>query len=60
MNQTPEQVGLSVAYVDAQARLDVDDIRRQVEWFKSQKMLKDDIDPAAVMDMRYVIARPAR
>lgn len=60
MNQTPEQVKLSVAYVDAEARLDVDDIRHQVEWFKAQKMLKDDIDPDAVMDMRYVIARPAK
>jgi NitT/TauT family transport system substrate-binding protein len=58
MNQTPEQVKLSVAYVDADARLDVDDIRHQIAWFKSQKMLKDEIDANAVMDMRYVIARP--
>ncbi len=58
MNQTPDQVRLSVAYVDPDARLDVEDIRHQVEWFKAQKMLKDEIDPNAVMDMRYVIARP--
>jgi NitT/TauT family transport system substrate-binding protein len=58
MNQAPEQVKLSVAYVDADARLDIDDIRHQVAWFKSQKMLKEEIDANAVMDMRYVIARP--
>ena len=58
VRQTPEQVRLSVAYIDADARLDVDDINHQVEWFKAQKMLKDDIDPKSVMDMRYLIARP--
>ena len=58
VNQTPDQVRLSVAYVDPDARLDVDDIRHQVGWYKSQKMIKDEIDPNAVMDMRYVVARP--
>jgi len=56
--QTPEQVSLSIAYIDASARLNVADIRHQVDWFKSQKMLKDDIDADNVMDMRYVIALP--
>jgi NitT/TauT family transport system substrate-binding protein len=60
VNQTPEQVRLGVAYVDPGARLDVADIRHQVEWFKSQKMLKDDFNPSAVMDMRYVIERPTK
>jgi NitT/TauT family transport system substrate-binding protein len=56
--QPPEQIKLSVAYVDADARLDVTDILRQVAWFKSQKMLKDDIDGAAAVDQRYVVALP--
>ena len=56
--QTPEQVNLSIAHIDAAARLDVADIRHQVEWFKSQKMLKDEIDANSVIDMRYVIALP--
>jgi len=60
VNLTPEQVRLGVAYVDPDARLDVADIRHQVEWFKSQKMLKDDVNANAVMDMRYVIARPTK
>jgi NitT/TauT family transport system substrate-binding protein len=58
--QTPEQVTQSIAYVDRDARLDVKDIQRQVAWFKSQKMLKDEIDGASVMDPRYVVALPAR
>jgi NitT/TauT family transport system substrate-binding protein len=58
--QTPEQVTQSIAYVDREARLDVTDILHQVAWFKSQKMLKDEIDGAAVMDQRYVVALPTR
>ena len=57
-NQPPEQVKLSIAYVDADARLDVQDILHQVAWFKSQKMLKDEINGDSVMDKSYVIALP--
>jgi NitT/TauT family transport system substrate-binding protein len=57
-NQAPDQVRLSIAYVDADARLDVKDILHQVDWFKAQKMLKDDIDGNAAMDKNYVIALP--
>lgn len=59
-NQTSDKVRLSIAYVDADARLDVKDILHQVDWFKSQKMLKDEISGDAVMDKGYIIALPAR
>ena len=38
--------------------LDVKDIYHQIAWFKEQKMLKDDVDPAKVMDMHYVVPLP--
>jgi NitT/TauT family transport system substrate-binding protein len=58
--QSPDQIKLSVAYVDGDARVDVKDIQHQVQWFKEQKMLKDDIDPTKVMDMKYVVPLPGR
>ncbi|HEV8015023.1 MAG TPA: ABC transporter substrate-binding protein [Stellaceae bacterium] len=58
--QPPEQIKLSVAYVDGDARVDVKDIRHQIEWFQEQKMLKDDVDPDKVMDMHYVVPLPGR
>ncbi len=58
--QPPEQIKLSVAYVDGDARIDVKDIYHQIEWFKQQKMLKDDVDAAKVMDMKYVVPLPGR
>jgi NitT/TauT family transport system substrate-binding protein len=58
--QPPEQIKLSVAYVDGDARVDVKDIYHQIDWFKQQKMLKDDVDPAKVMDMKYIVPLPGR
>jgi NitT/TauT family transport system substrate-binding protein len=58
--QPPDQIKLSVAYVDGEARVDVKDILHQVQWFKEQKMLKDDIDGGKVMDMKYVVPLPGR
>jgi NitT/TauT family transport system substrate-binding protein len=58
--QPPEQIKLSVAYVDGDARVDVQDIYHQIAWFKEQKMLKDDVDPAKVLDMHYVVPLPGR
>lgn len=57
---TPAQVEASIAYVDAGARVDVADIIHQVDWFKSQKMLKDDVKGEAVMDSSLVVPMPPR
>ena len=57
---TPEQVRASLAHVDAEERVDVKDIIHQVEWFKSQKMVKEDVKPAAVMDSSLVVPMPSR
>jgi NitT/TauT family transport system substrate-binding protein len=57
---TPEQVKASLAHVDAQERVDVKDIIHQVEWFQSQKMVKEDVKPVAVMDSKLVVPMPGR
>jgi len=57
---TEEQVKASLAHVDAQERVDVKDIIHQVEWFQSQKMVKDDVKPASVMDSSLVVPMPGR
>jgi NitT/TauT family transport system substrate-binding protein len=54
------QIEQGLAYVDADARLDVTDILRQIAWYKSQGMVKGEIDGDAVIDKRYVIPLPAR
>ena len=49
---------LGIAYVDPSLRVDVNDVRRQIAWYKAQGMVKDDVDPDAIIDKRYVGALP--
>jgi len=56
--QTQEQVKLSIISFDREARLDVVDVLRQIAWYKSQGLLKGEIDGDAIIDKRYVIPLP--
>jgi NitT/TauT family transport system substrate-binding protein len=40
-------------YIDPQARLDVGDVARQVEWFKAQGLVGADVDPKAIVDTSF-------
>lgn len=58
LNQPPALVASGVQYVDAEARLDVEDVVRQIAWYRAQGLLKAEIDPAVFIDKRYVRALP--
>lgn len=55
LDQPPEAIEPALGYVNAEGKLDVADIRRQIAWFKSQGMVKPEIDGEATIDKRYVI-----
>jgi NitT/TauT family transport system substrate-binding protein len=52
------EVKLAIPYVEPQTRLNVQDVRRQIAWYKEQGMLKADVDTSRLIDMRYVVAMP--
>ncbi|HXP31089.1 MAG TPA: ABC transporter substrate-binding protein [Stellaceae bacterium] len=58
LGQTVAEVRLGIGYFDADARLDVPDVLHQIEWYKTQGMLKGEIDGNAVIDKRYVMPLP--
>lgn len=58
LSQPPALIASSIQYVDAQARLDVEDVIRQIAWYHAQGLLKAEIDPAKFIDKRYVRALP--
>jgi hypothetical protein len=60
IGQTPAQVRTAVPYMDRQARVDVGDVLHQIAWFKSQGMLKDNVDGNAIIDKRYVVPMPKK
>ncbi len=55
-----DELAGAVSYIDADARLDVPDVLHQVAWYKSQNLLKADVDAVALIDRRYVVPLPAR
>ena len=55
-----EQVRAGIAYVDADARLDVPDILRQVALYRKQGLLDGAGAPEAMIDRSYVIPLPQR
>jgi NitT/TauT family transport system substrate-binding protein len=57
---TIEEVRTNLSYFDRDARLDVQDVLHQIAWFKSQGMIKGEIDGDQVIDKRYVVPLPLR
>ena len=60
IGQTPDQVRRAVPYIDRQIRVDVGDVMHQIAWFKSQGMLKDNVDGETIVDKRYVVPMPKK
>lgn len=57
-HQTQEQVKLNLTYIDADARVNTADVLRQAAWYKSQGMVKGEVD-SALIDKRYAIVFPS-
>jgi NitT/TauT family transport system substrate-binding protein len=58
VEQSPDQVRGGIAYIDPALRVNVADVLRQIAWYKSQGMLKPDVDGNQIIDKRYVVPLP--
>jgi NitT/TauT family transport system substrate-binding protein len=47
-------VEASAFYIDAQARLDVADILKQIAWYKEQSLVEEGVDDRATLDLSFV------
>jgi NitT/TauT family transport system substrate-binding protein len=56
--QPVEQIQRALPYIDAEARLDVKDVKRQIAWYKSEGMIKGEVDSNKIIDQRYVVPLP--
>ncbi|HXQ49650.1 MAG TPA: ABC transporter substrate-binding protein [Stellaceae bacterium] len=54
----PEVAKAALPWIDRDARLDVADMRHQIEWYRDQGMIKGDVDIDTLVDRRYAIALP--
>jgi NitT/TauT family transport system substrate-binding protein len=56
--QSAAQIATAIPYVDPEARLNVKDMQHQVDWYKSQGLMKSDVSLDALLDKRYVVPLP--
>jgi NitT/TauT family transport system substrate-binding protein len=52
--QRPEQILRGIPFIDREARLLVDDVRRQVSWYQEQGVVDRTVDPDAFLDLGFV------
>jgi hypothetical protein len=57
---TTDQAVGTLPWIDGDARVDIADIKRQIAWYRSQGMIKGDIDLDAFLDRRYAEALPTQ
>ena len=55
VEQSPQSVRSGIAYIDPQLRVNIADVMRQIDWYKSQGMVKADVDGRKIIDERYVV-----
>jgi NitT/TauT family transport system substrate-binding protein len=54
LNQKPEVIVQGLNYVEPEARVNLGDIQRMLDWYEAQGMQKIHIDAKNIIDMRYV------
>lgn len=55
LNAPIETVKVGAPHIDVEARVDAHDIMSQIAWYKSQGMVKPDVDGSKIIDMRYAL-----
>jgi NitT/TauT family transport system substrate-binding protein len=58
--QKVDTIDTAIPWLDAQLRLDAKDVRHQIEWFTEQGQMKGKVNPADIIDKRYVVPLPGR
>ena len=55
----PGEIEKAIPYVDPEGRIDAASVADQIAWYKSQGLLKGDVDVHQLIDSRYALTRVA-
>jgi NitT/TauT family transport system substrate-binding protein len=55
IGSTPQELDDQLPYVDPTLRLDIRDVKRQIDWYRDQGMVKGDISVDKLVDKRYAV-----
>ena len=53
------EIDKAIPYVDPEGRIDAASVADQVAWYKSQNLMKGDVDAASLIDSRYALVKVA-
>jgi NitT/TauT family transport system substrate-binding protein len=53
------EIEKAIPYIDPEGRLDEQNVADQIAWYKSQGLLKGDVDASKLIDHRYAILKVA-
>ena len=60
LNQPESVVRAGIAYYDPQARISMKDMAKSLAWYKSQNMVKANVELAPMVDKRYALEVPEK
>jgi NitT/TauT family transport system substrate-binding protein len=60
LNQRESVIRAGIAYYDPQARISMKDMAASLAWYKSQNMVKPNVELAPMVDRRYAIEAPEK
>jgi NitT/TauT family transport system substrate-binding protein len=55
----PAEIAKAIPYVDPEGRIDAASVADQIAWYKSQNLMKADIDVSQLIDSRYALTKVA-
>jgi NitT/TauT family transport system substrate-binding protein len=55
----PTEIAKAIPYVDPEGRVDAGAVADQIAWYKSQNLLKGDVDAHQLIDSRYALTKVA-
>ena len=53
------EIAKAIPYVDPEGRIDAASVADQIAWYKSQNLMKADIDGSQLIDSRYALTKVA-
>jgi NitT/TauT family transport system substrate-binding protein len=55
----PAEIAKAIPFVDPEGRIDAASVADQIAWYKSQNLMKGDVDAAQLIDGRYALTKVA-
>ena len=60
LGQSEAQVKAGISYVEAEGRIDAKDVQHQIDWYRTQGLMKGELSAGDLIDKRYALTLPGQ